>query len=134
MLFFTATLLISIFGLIGLIALKRWELKTGGMLGGAMRPHVSGFFQTIVAWFEQALPVLIRENAARAGNAARTTLHRTVAQAVLAAERGLERTLHLLRHSTEEKPRLGEASAFLREVAEHKKKLLAQGPGAITEE
>lgn len=133
-LFFTATLLLSILGLVSLIALKRWELRTGGVLGGAVRPHVSQFSRTVLVWFERVLPALLRQNAARAGAVLRTALHRGVAQGVLHAEHGLERTLYLLRHTTEEKPMLGEASAFLREVAEHKKQLLAQGPGAITEE
>jgi len=49
--------------------------------------------------------------------------HRTTAWSVLQVERMLEKTLHTLRHTTAARAD-GEASAFLREVAEHKKSLI----------
>lgn len=133
-LFFTATLLISILGLVSLIALKRWELRTGGALGGSLRPRVGRFSEDVLAWFEGSLPELVHRNALHLLELSKNSLHHGVAKAVVFTEGKLEHTLHVLRHTTEEKPRSGEASAFLREVAEHKKQLLAQGPGAITEE
>lgn len=54
----------------------------------------------------------------------RSAVHRGVAWLVLHAERWLERTLEVLRQRTGPRRAASSESAFLREVAAHKKTLL----------
>jgi hypothetical protein len=121
-LFFTITLAISILGVCGVLWGKHWELTTGQVLLGSVRPRIDRFFQIVLFWIERVLPLLVRVYSRRAAAAALVALHRAFAWMVLEFERLLERTLHTVRHTTDAKR--GEASAFLREVAEHKKRLL----------
>ena len=124
--FFITTLLTSILGLSLLLALKHWELRTGAVLGGRMRAPVGNFFHTTLLWLERILPTLIRVFWRRAFRATVAFVHRSSAWAVLWTEWALEHVLHLLRKTTSTR-RIGEASVFLREVAEHKRKLLKEG-------
>jgi len=124
--FFITTLLISILGLSLLLALKHWELRTGAVLGGRMRAPVGNFFHTTLLWLERILPTLIRVFWRRAFRATIAFVHRSSAWAVLWIEWTLEHVLHLLRKTTSTR-HIGEASVFLREVAEHKRKLLKEG-------
>lgn len=123
-LFFTTTLSVSIIGLVGLIVLKRFELETGHVVFLDFRPRFGSFFEQVLLWAEHILPTLARVWSRRALRAASARVHRGVARLVLFLEHGLERSLHFIRHSTDVRRSAGEASAFLREVAEHKKKLL----------
>lgn len=137
MVIFLITLLgVSIVGLVGLVAVKRWEMQSGHILFSAARPSVGLYLSLALNFVEERAPELVRQWAARAWKAARAGLHFLVAWAVLHVERMLERTLHTLRHTTQERSE-GEASAFLREVAEHKKSLMGRSGkkrGAIYEE
>jgi hypothetical protein len=58
-----------------------------------------------------------------------TFIHQGTATGVLYLEHRLERMLHTLRSSTDHQANRKEASPFLREVAEHKKKLLTAREG-----
>ncbi len=120
----TITLAVSILGIVSILAVKRWEMETGHVLWAGLRPTVGVFLARSLFWIERRAPRLVRELLRSAGNSLLILMHRLVAKGVLIAERGLERTLHLLRHKTDAPRAQGEASAFLREVAEHKKKLL----------
>ena len=126
--FFTTTLIFSCLGLASLIGLKRYELTTGRVVGSALRPRYGRFFQTISLWIERILPTLVRMYGKLITRAFLRSIYRVSAHAVVRVERTLERTLHTLRHTTDVRRGMGEASAFLREVSEHKRKLLrAQG-------
>ena len=129
-LFFTTTLLISIVGLSLLLSLKHWELRTGAVLGRRMRAPVGNFFHTTLLWLERILPTLIRVFLRRAFRATVAFVHRSSAWAVLWTEWTLEHVLHLLRKTTSVRHGVGEASVFLREVAEHKRKLLKENHAA----
>lgn len=122
--FFTTTLLISIAGLSLLIGLKHWELQTGAVVGGRIRGPLGSFFHTALLWVERILPTLVRVFFRRALRATIAFVHQASAWAVLWIEWGLEYVLAVLRKATSARHGMGEASVFLREVAEHKRKLL----------
>lgn len=122
--FFTVLLAISIVGLVSLLAIKRWELRTGNMLMAGARPRVSAASQHTLTWFERVLPRLIQELLRRGVNKTSVLVHRAAAYSLLWAEHTLERVLRALRGVTEQPRSNKEASAFLREIAEHKRQLV----------
>jgi hypothetical protein len=123
-LFFTITLGISIVGLVSLLSIKQWELQNGVVLLSRVRPKLGSFFHTVSLWIERILPTLVRVYFRRTLNVLRVAMHRVSAWGVLTLEHALERLLQVLRKATSTKRTVGEASVFLREVAEHKRKLL----------
>ncbi len=128
--------MVSIAGMISLLALKRYELSSGRVFLGRARPAVGDFFHRGLSWFEYVLPGLLRVGARRLYAAARRVLHVWLAWFALKVEQGLEGALRRVRGTTTA-PRLGqETSAFLRQVAEHKKKLQEDNPdrGTVLEE
>ncbi|HEY6022378.1 MAG TPA: hypothetical protein VIY48_21720 [Candidatus Paceibacterota bacterium] len=122
--FFTATLALSIVGMVGLLLLKQWELSTGIVLGGRMRPAVGAQMHRVLVWAEYQLPMLAKQWWHRSKLYGRTVVHRLTALGVVLIERGLEKSLKHLRHNTTVARNDTEASAFLREVSAHKKQLL----------
>ncbi len=133
--FFMATLAISIIGLITLISLKHWELTSGKVVLGSIRPTVGEFLHQVVYFFEYSLPLLIKSLILRAVAALRRGIHAAVAWAVFFTERVLESTLVRLRRKTDlPLVRRTQSSDFLREVAEHKKKLQEIEDRAIYED
>jgi hypothetical protein len=122
-LFFISTLCVSLLGLAGLLYAKHWELTTNKVLFADQRPQLANFFHTILFWVERVLPTLAHDYALLVWRATLRYMHTGVAYLVLKAEKLLERILHTLRHTTEVERGVGQASDFLRQVAEHKKKL-----------
>ena len=120
---FIAGLVISIVGLVTLLYVKHWELSTGRLVAVKARPHVNRASKNTFMFFEHVVPALVRVYGRRGWRIVLASIHRTSAWVVLRAEHFLEYTLHSLRHSTDVRHGAGEASAFLRQVAEHKKKL-----------
>jgi len=122
--FLTIVLVLSCAGMAGLLYAKHWELSTGRMLFEKKRPQIEIFFHRISRAFETYLPALIKEYSRRALRWLRGSARTGLAHALLAVEEWLERTLHALRHRVvPPQDATGQASAFLREVAEHKKRL-----------
>src|SRR3989344_3915184 len=119
----TALLCISLAGLACVLYAKHWEQTNGKLMMSRVRPKGGEVLGVGLNFIEHRAPALLRETALRGYAAARTLVHRTVAWAVLQVEQMLEKTLHTLRHTTAALSE-GEASAFLREVAEHKKSLI----------
>lgn len=133
--FFTSTLVLSMVGLISLVALKRSEMAGGRVLGGSARPAVGHFFHQCVVFVEQVLPAAVRALALRLYARARAAAHAAAAWAVLVVERVLESVLHGIRRKTSvPHVKATKSSDFLREVAEHKKKLLEVEDRAIYED
>lgn len=129
-----STLGFSIVGVVTLLVLKRYETVTGRVVLGQARPKVGAFFHTTLVWVESALPSFFAQ-AIHGGIAqVKKVIHRVVARSIFTLERALERVLRLL-HYTTHPPRTGsgEASVFLREIAEHKKKLLTRPSARVTE-
>lgn len=119
--------------MISLLVLKRYELSSGRVLLGRARPAVGNFFHLGLSWLEYVLPGLIRVGLRRLYGAARRLVHVWVAWLVVKVEQGLEHALRRVRHTTAAAPAAGhETSAFLREVAEHKKKLQEDNPDRST--
>lgn len=123
-LFFTVTLLISIAGMGLLLALKHFEMTTGRVVFGGARPQIGAFFHRGLRSVEHSLPAFISALVEKSVALGKRALHYTTAHTILVAERWLEKTLRLLRHTSYPTVGSGKASTFLREVAEHKKKLL----------
>lgn len=122
--FFTVTLLVAVVGMSAVVALKRYELRSGRVFFSGARPRLSRFFGGVLIWIEGVLPATAARAARRVFVAGRSAARAAVVWSVLFVEHGLERTLHALRYKTSAPASSGEASPFLREVAEHKRKLL----------
>lgn len=122
--FFTVTLVVSIAGMMSLLVLKRYELSSGRVLLGRARPAVGNFFHRGLSWFEYVLPGLVRVGVKRLYSTMRRVVHVWAARLAVTAEQWLERTLQRVRHTTAQPQSGHQSSAFLREVAEHKKKLM----------
>jgi hypothetical protein len=116
-------LAVSIVGMLALISVKSYELSTGKLLFAGARPRISRFSQRMVFIFGTALPRFVVWEARRVYRWLASFAHSAVARAALRLERWLESVLTTVREKTTTTRAPGEASAFLREVAEHKKKL-----------
>ena len=125
-LFLTITLLVSSFGLVLLLALKRYELRTGHLFLAAVRPRAGGVAHAGVMFFEQALPSLMLRSLTRLVSGMRVAAKTTLARSILLFEHALQRMLLFVRDTTGPAQQGGPASAFLREVADHKRKLLEE--------
>jgi hypothetical protein len=124
--FFIIALAVSLVGMVSMISIKRYELTTGKVVFSGLRPVVGMILSNTLVWLQKILPTLVRDWCVRGARALQTLTHRLVAQSVLAFEYVLETVLHTVREKTAPQRQVGEASAFLREVADHKKKLLGR--------
>jgi hypothetical protein len=125
LIFFSVTLVVSIVALSVLVALKQWELESGQVLLAQRRPAFGRVARRVIFWVERVLPALTRYWVHRAWRATLAFLHRNIALSIVVIEHWLERVLHFMHRKTTNPPAApGEASAFLQEVAAHKKKLL----------
>ncbi len=129
---FTTTLGISIFGMLALLLLKRYELKTGHVLFAGLRPRVNRVFKISLFYVERVLPALVLFLAERSVRSVVTVFHRLTAQGIVFVEYWLERVLETLRMTTHIPHSEIPASAFLREVAEHKKTILKRAPAVVS--
>ena len=134
-LFFTGLLALSIMGMVVLLGLKRFEMATGRVVLETARPSIGAFFYSILVWVERDLPKATHRLVERGVTTGKKVLQEGVAHSLLALEHGLEQVLGLLRRTTAPTAATGsgQASAFLREVAEYKKKLLKQSRPPTTE-
>lgn len=90
----------------------------------SLRPRLNRVFHNSLVFVERVLPALVRVGVERAVLLAIRTVQRLIAQSIVLAEYWLQRALDML-HMTNHVPHpTTPASAFLREVAEHKKSLL----------
>jgi hypothetical protein len=122
-LFLILLLVISVAGMSGLLWAKHYELTSGNMLFAGSRPALSKVSARVVFLFGTALPLYISWQARRAWHMLAAWLQRSTAHGVLLVEGWLERVLNSVREKTADSRAPGEASAFLREVGEYKKKL-----------
>jgi hypothetical protein len=122
--FFISALGISLIAMVTLLAVKRYELASGRMLFAGVRPKTSAFFQIILQWGQKILPALALRYIERVWMLLRTKTQRAIAYSIVTFERTLESTLSAVRERTQGAHPDLEPSAFLREVADHKKSLL----------
>jgi hypothetical protein len=118
------SLCISIIGMVLLLGVKRYELSNGKVFFASVRPGLGAFTHMVSVWVTRVLPALIKHLAIRARRSLESLLHKLVARAALLVEYVLEKGLHIVRETTTSNRAQGEVSPFLREVADHKKKLL----------
>ena len=131
MVFYLIILLaISIVGMLTLITAKRYELSTGNLMFANSRPRMARFSNRMVFLFGTAVPLYLRWQVGRLFRACTAWIHRVTARVVVLVERWLESVLENVREKTAPNRAPGEASAFLREVAEHKKKLTDTSNGS----
>ena len=123
--FFTTTLVISLVGLVGLISVKRFEITTGRVVFGRLRPKQRGLLHRVFVFIERVLAAIIRYFIVMSYRWVRSHIQRSIAWIILHVERALEKWLHIVREKTTVRPGRGEASSFLRAVADHKTKLLS---------
>lgn len=119
---------ISVIGLFGLLLLKRFEIATGRVVFGRLRPKRGGLLYKGGVFFERVLPTTIRYIVVMSARKVNRNFHRLVAWSIFHFERLLEKVLHTVRERTAPPQGRGEASSFLRAVADHKRKLLHQAP------
>src|SRR3989344_338292 len=120
--FATTTLAVSILGLVFLIGFKWWEDKTGRTILPQARARVGERIRAGVSVAREKVPALLSRIGTAWFQVAREVFKRVLARTLLLSEETLEQTLRHLRR-VERKHRGGEASSFLKEVAEHKKQL-----------
>lgn len=128
MTFLTTLLSVSIVGMVLLLVLKHYELRTGRLFLGSLRPIINRVFFHMLHFVEEHLPALMRANIERVFRFTVGAAHRFVAQVLLYVEYWLQRALDLLHLTTHIPHTTTPASAFLREVAAHKKNLLKRIP------
>lgn len=126
--FFSATLALSIVGLVTLLVLKHYELSSGRVVMGSLRPKIGHFFHKLLMLFERGVPRLARVVVRRAARAARERAKQALARAILFFEATLEWVLHVVRQKSDAPQGKGATSQFLQEVAAHKQKLLRRTP------
>jgi hypothetical protein len=112
-----------------LLGAKHYELATGHLIFAGARPKLSKFSARMVFLFGTAIPLYVRWQAGRAYAAVKAWMHWAVAHGVLRVEKWLESILENVREKTAPAREPGEASAFLREVGEYKKKLTDNAVG-----
>lgn len=120
---FTSALAVSVVAMIALLAAKRYELTTGRVIFAGLRPGMSVFFETTSRWGRKILPALVREQMERGVRLVVARIQLWLAETIVRLEHALESVLSTVRSHTEV-PTNREPSAFLREVADHKKHLL----------
>lgn len=126
MLFFlTSILIFSSLAMMLLLYVKHLEMRSGRLLFAKIRPHVSAASVRLTATVEQHIPVVLERALRYALHWIRVRVRDIVARILLTVEHSLEAMLDGIKHSlTPPHGASGQASsAFLREVAEHKRKL-----------
>lgn len=124
-LFLTAVLVSSSVAMAALLYAKHWELSTGQVMFEPVRPRLGEWSHRVISAFEQHLPAAVRVRGRAMAERVRSAAHAWTARAVIAAEHALEKTLTVLRRTTApHQEATGQVSAFLREVAEHKRYLV----------
>lgn len=118
----TATLIFSILGLTSLIGFKWWEERTGRHILPDVRARVGVKVHRGMRVAQISIPTFCSRIGTTWFEFAREWAKAALARGLLLSETALERVLHNLKRA-ERKHRGGEASSFLREVAEHKKQL-----------
>ncbi len=132
-LFLTAVLVLSSLAMAGLLYAKEWEMRTGNVLFANSRPRASEVLHRGSRLIEESLPSLVARLVNGLSLWLRTGARATLARSLMSLELALEKTLHALKHKTVPPPSAdGQASAFLREVADYKRKLLTHSRGKGT--
>lgn len=120
--FFLTLFALSATGMLAMLLVRRYEIKNNRLVFARARPKVAQAVETSAFVAGTVVPLVARHWGEFFVEWCKLRIHRATAWCVLWTERVLERVLRTIRHSTAPKAE-GEASEFLREVAEHKKQL-----------
>ncbi len=123
-LFFTITLCLSSLGLLLLLGIKRYEMRTERVVFAWARPSVTRVVHIIVLFIQYILPFIARRSIAKVLAFMRSSLSRALARLMLYIEVSLKRALTSIQETMQPRRSGGTASTFLQEVADHKSKLL----------
>jgi hypothetical protein len=123
-LFFFVTLCVSVLGLMLLLSIKRYEMRTRRLFFALLRPFIDRVLHTLVFVSQYLLPYLLRRGVLMLWRRIRAGVSRAFARMALYVEFTLHRMLETLHKTTEPSRARGQVSAFLQEVADHKQKLL----------
>jgi hypothetical protein len=123
-LFFFISLCVSAFGLVLLLGFKRYEMRTGRVVFARLRPAMRRVIHPIVLFVQYLLPFMARRSIAVTVRAARAGLTATLARVTLYLEATLARMLAAVQQAMQPRRGGGQASSFLQEVADHKRRLL----------
>lgn len=118
------SLCVSAILLLLLVSVKRYEMNTGRVVFLGMRKVVYRMLHPVVLFVQYLLPFLAKRSLSLTAQAVRVGLSRTLARAVLYLEMLLARMLTGIQNMMQPKRGGGQASSFLQEVADHKRKLL----------
>ena len=134
--FFSSTLVFSLVGMILVLVLKRFEMRSGRTLFVRLRPFFNRFFHRSLVWVEYVLPDALETTLKRLVYALTRVVRGGVVEVMRFFEHKLEALLEAVRRRT--RPPQGgnkEASTFLREVADHKRSVMhRKGDHEIFEE
>jgi hypothetical protein len=125
LLFLTLILVLSSLAMAALLYVKHWELTTGRLMFAPIRPYVSRIAARVLAVFEHHVPNASARAVRYSVRWTRTRFRDALARMLLTVEHSLEVMLDNLKHGLTSPRGMGgqASSAFLREVAEHKRKL-----------
>jgi hypothetical protein len=125
LLYLTIVLIASSAALALLLYAKHWELTTGRMLLPGVRPHLESASQRMLSAIERHLPMALARMLGRLGLWLRIRARDLLARLIITVETTLQAILDHLKHglSPSKGSSAAPSSAFLREVAEHKRKL-----------
>ena len=135
-LFLLITLCVSLLGIILILSIKRYEMRTGRVFFARTRPAITAPLHTSSLVIEHLLPRFAQRSVDRGIVTIRAVLGRMLAKGTFMIETMLRKMLSAIHRVVEPRERGGPASAFLQEVAAHKRKLLRRAPDkrAIFEE
>jgi hypothetical protein len=124
LLFLTVVLICSSIAMMLLLYAKHWELTRNRLILASVRPLLSSASSHAIQTVEQRVPLAVRQLGMRIVIWIRLRARDIAARMLIAVEHALEAALVRLKHAFS--PAIsseGASSAFLREVAEHKRKL-----------
>ena|SRR3989344_6190705 len=125
LIFLTLVLICSSLAMTLLLYIKHWELRSSKLLFARIRPPIAAASTRLVRTVEHHVPAVVERVLRYVLFWIRVRVRDVVARVLLTVEHSLEAMLDGLKHSlTPPREAGGQASSvFLREVAEHKRKL-----------
>lgn len=127
-------LVFSIVGMVAILSVKRYELTTGKLILGSVRPGLSRKSSRAHFVVTRWLPAYVLYVLFRMYVYVRGWVQKLAARLVLFLERVLERVLIEVKERTTPNRAPGEASPFLREVGKYKEEIAQNGERSIKEE
>lgn len=113
----------SLVAIIGLLALKDWELRHRTKLFFVFRARLNATITAIASSIGTKAPYIANSAVSRTKRVVRHSLAQSLHRGLVRLEQLLERTLRTLRYQRLKTGHTASVSPFLRDVAEHKRTL-----------